>query len=620
MDLLKQYQHFKGKPENADEVSICNRLAEKFFFSSTDSALTFAQAALTGAKKLKLQTERARAMANIAKVKYIGGAFFQSLTYADSAVALSGQINYIPGLAGAINTRGLIYLGQNRFADAIPEFQQALVYNTKLKDSSRMSANYFNIGLCNDELNRRKQAFEYLQKSLHIAQQCKDNHMIQMALNRLGEVYYHLKNYPKALSFFKAALNFRNYQDNWEKTFAYSGIAEVQYVMGDYRQALENANKGFIVAKQLNAPWDTERAVKIMAQCYAALNDYEKAYHYQAMSRAYADSLTNERSEKEINYLHLRDKNAENLKLVKENEYNRQVIKSNRVITSLVAAFALLLVGVLFSLRRNIKLKNKLNLELQASNQAIAMQKAEIQAQQGELIALNQTKDRVLAIIGHDLRSPFASVLQALELMDSDELDEAEQKEVMQSFHQQLTLVAGLTNNLLNWANSQHSGATLQTETVELTDVTTEVLALYYSVYTSKQQRISHSFDVRMFVSGDQQHIRIILQNIISNAIKFTPRGGEINVFYTMKDGFTGIHIKDSGKGMPPAKLKQLFISSGRSISEKGTDQELGSGLGLFLIKQFVEENKGYIEVKSEPDGGSEFVVYFQSVPNSFGN
>ncbi|WP_317236156.1 sensor histidine kinase [Niabella hibiscisoli] len=113
-------------------------------------------------------------------------------------------------------------------------------------------------------------------------------------------------------------------------------------------------------------------------------------------------------------------------------------------------------------------------------------------------------------------------------------------------------------------------------------------------------------------MDADGTHVQIILQNIISNAIKFTPGKGMIEVYYSFEENYTIIHIRDTGRGMDEKKLQRLFNTSGRLITENGTNEELGTGLGLLLIKQFVEENGGRIAVKSEPGKGSEFIVYFK--------
>ncbi|TDE15603.1 tetratricopeptide repeat-containing sensor histidine kinase [Dyadobacter psychrotolerans] len=612
-DLLNDFKSFKGIPTDSLQVSVSNRLADKYIYNHPDSSILFGKTALHAAKKMHLTRETAKAYNNIARTHYVSGSYFESLTYADSALNTGKKYDFKPEVATAINTRGVIYLGQNRLNEAIPEFSKALLLNEALKDSAKIAANYFNIGLAYDELGQFENAFLNLKKALLVSKLCKDGHLNQMSLNRIGEIHYHSKNYQQALRYYRAALDFKAYQDNWEKGFAYSGMAQTLYEMKQHQQALEYATKSFVLMKEVNADWDTERAANILSKCYAALENYQKAYEYQSIARAYGDSILNEKKEQEINYLHLQDKKAENLALLRENENSRQVIRNNRIVISITVLFSLLLLAALFLLRRNINRKNALNTELKHRNDEIQIQKEEIQAQREELISINKTKDRVLSVIGHDLRSPFASVRQVLDLIRSGDLDEHEQEMLFDDFQKQITLVSELIDGLLAWASSQQSGGAVNYEKISLTDTTEKILSLYKPAFDQKKQQVEHTKNENIFIEADENHVRIILQNIVSNAIKFTPQQGTVSLFYTKENDFVAIHIKDDGLGMSKKKLAELFNTSGVAISENGTDMEPGTGLGLLLIKQFVEENKGHIEVKSEIDKGSEFIVYFKA-------
>lgn len=612
-ELRTSFNNFKGLPNDSVKVSVCNRLAGRYLYNNPDSSIFFGKIALQAAKRLHLNKESAIAYNYIAKTNYVSGSYFESLSYADSAQTISRKYEFKPELAVAINTRGLIYLGQDRLNESIPEFRKALVLNQQLKDSAKIAANYFNIGLAYDELRQLDSAFLNLNKALLVAKQCRDGHLHQMSLNRTGEIYYHAGNYKKALYFYHSALDFADYQDNWEKGFAYSGIAQTLYELKSYQQARYYATRSFVLMKELKADWDTERAANILSKCYAALKNYEQAYEYQTIARAYGDRILNEKKEKEINYLHLQDKKSENADLLRENEKSRQVIRNNRIVISLTALFSLLLISALFFLRRNIIRKNALNMELKHRNDEIRVQKEEIQMQREELVSLNKTKDRILSVIGHDLRSPFASVRQMLELIRSGDLSEEMQEILFEDFQRQIVLVSELIDNLLLWASSQQNGATITFDKINLTEEADKILALYKPAFEQKKLTVIHVNPEDIRIEADENHVRMILQNIISNAIKFTPRNGTVSLFYTRKNDFAAIHIQDNGTGMSEKKLGALFKSSGAAITERGTDMEPGTGLGLLLIKQFVEENEGKIEVKSEKDNGSEFIVYFKA-------
>ncbi|MCH5720040.1 histidine kinase dimerization/phospho-acceptor domain-containing protein [Niabella hibiscisoli] len=128
----------------------------------------------------------------------------------------------------------------------------------------------------------------------------------------------------------------------------------------------------------------------------------------------------------------------------------------------LSSLFSMVLVALLLLLKRNVSQKNTLNQALQLRNEEILQQKKEVLDQKEKLVAINQVKDRILSVIGHDLRSPFTSVIQAMELIKSGVLDEEDKEFVFENFHRQVVSLSELINNLLVWAVSLQTGAPAQ--------------------------------------------------------------------------------------------------------------------------------------------------------------
>ena len=229
---LKKAKQQSGYKTDTGNVVLLNTLAEKYFYSNPDSALLFAKDALALAKTQHFEKGTAAAHNNIARAYYILGSYFPSLTASDEAMAISQKIGYSAGIGASYNNKGLIYLAQDRMQDAIYEFDKSLSYAVQLKDSIRIASNYFNIGLCYDEIKQFNKAFYNLKKGRGVAEKAKAWHVNQMIFNRMGETYYHAKNYRLALKYYTLALGFKHYQDNWERGFAYSGIGQTYYAMG----------------------------------------------------------------------------------------------------------------------------------------------------------------------------------------------------------------------------------------------------------------------------------------------------------------------------------------------------------------------------------------------------
>jgi signal transduction histidine kinase len=257
---------------------------------------------------------------------------------------------------------------------------------------------------------------------------------------------------------------------------------------------------------------------------------------------------------------------------------------------------------------------------LKESHSAITLQNDELEFHRKQLLASNRTKDQVLAVIGHDLKTPFATAQQSIGLIRSGDLDTDEQEMVLEAFEKQVIQVSQMLNDLLSWAYSQQGGAKLNKEPLDLSAVVEEVLQVYDAPVKGKALSLLHGKNGdKLLVLADHPRLKIILQNIIGNAIKFTPRGGTITITYTRNDTYTAVHIRDSGNGISDEKKALLFKSFGQAISEPGTENETGTGLGLLLVQEFIRENGGNIEVVSEPGKGAEFVVSFPAFSNKTG-
>jgi signal transduction histidine kinase len=611
---LKLRERGKSYLNDTITVDLLNQLAEVYIYDNPDSALHFARQALQIARKLAHPSiAEARAANDIAKIYYVLGYYYPSLDASVDAFNTSSKLHYQNGIAASINIKGLIYLAQDKFDDALPAFKQAVSLSRRIKDSTKLAANLFDVGLTYDEKGLYEPAFANLNDALSISNKIKDWHIYLMTLNRLGETYYHSKNYDTALNYYRKVLSFKWYRDNWETSFAYSGMGQTYQAMGRQQMAISYAQKSFGYSAKMKASWDAERALNILAGAYAASGDYKNAYHYESILKNYADTLFNESKEREINYLHLKEKKAENLQLQKENLLNRQALREKELIIFIISAFVFILLILMVIVIRNSRQKMRLYDELQLKNTDIAVQKEEILKQKEELVKINRAKDQVFSVISHDLRGPFATIQSSLDMLRKGDLEEGDLPQVFENFQLEVGLISQMINNLLNWANSQQDGIKTTFERLDLYAAVDDILTIDALMANGKKQSLTHQKSgSSLWINADLNHVKIIIHNLIGNAVKFTPENGRIDIFYTDENEFAAIHIADNGIGITPEKMEKLFKVVGKSISAYGTNNEPGTGIGLMLIKQFTEENGGYMEIKSQPGKGSEFIVYFK--------
>lgn len=235
----------------------------------------------------------------------------------------------------------------------------------------------------------------------------------------------------------------------------------------------------------------------------------------------------------------------------------------------------------------------------------------EINHQKGELEELNATKDKFFSIIAHDLRSPISALAGFSEMLANNGKHLSPEKvteystELNKSIKNALTLI----ENLLTWASSQMNKIHHDPSDVNISELTESIISQLSTAASNKKINLEKDLTPGLKVYADQDHLKLVLRNLISNAIKFTEENGKVTVSTkSVSPSKVEITVADSGIGMSLEKLTTLF-NVGDTQSTKGTAGEKGTGLGLILSKEFVEKNNGSIEVASLKGMGTTFTV-----------
>lgn len=231
-----------------------------------------------------------------------------------------------------------------------------------------------------------------------------------------------------------------------------------------------------------------------------------------------------------------------------------------------------------------------------------------IQQQYNQLHELNTTKDKFFSIIAHDLKSPFQSLLSSSELL-ATEIETLPREEIMsfsRSLNNSLKNLYGLLENLLQWSLMQRNMLEYNPINLNLNDTVNNIIEISNQNAVKKNILISNNVDAGIFVNADVDMLRSVVQNLITNAIKFTPLEGRIIVSSIEQDDFVEVSVQDTGIGIEPHKTSELF-NFDTLYTTNGTAGEKGTGLGLSLCKEFVERNGGKIWVESELGKGSKF-------------
>jgi len=216
-------------------------------------------------------------------------------------------------------------------------------------------------------------------------------------------------------------------------------------------------------------------------------------------------------------------------------------------------------------------------------------------------------KNRVLAVIAHDLKNPVASVAQFSDLLASKP-ELAAKDHVINSLRESSQAAVTLLDNLLYWGRSQADALRISPSRIEMEPLLKEVGSLFLHMATQKEVTFTCDSDQGIATFADRVLLNIVLRNLVSNAIKFTPSKGSVEIRAWQEADQIKCSVADTGVGIK-AEYLELFKKEGQLSSTTGTDQEIGTGLGLQLVRDLLEKNKGTVHIKSKTGVGSTFTI-----------
>lgn len=288
------------------------------------------------------------------------------------------------------------------------------------------------------------------------------------------------------------------------------------------------------------------------------------------------------------------------------------------VIIASILILSVLTVYFYTKAQREIKAKQSLlqqHLELSKTYEQLLASNKELTEAENYLKEVNNTKDKFFSIIAHDLKSPLNTIVGFLQLLNDhvDAFTNEELKNFAGGMNKSVKNLLSLLDNLLQWSRSQTGTIEYNPIEIPLRELINENIVLLAGHAQSKGVVIENEIPEQQSIKADVNMLHVIFRNLLSNAVKFTRKGGVVNVSASKQENFLQIIVKDNGVGISPEKLETIF-SFGSTYSSNGTAMEKGNGLGLLLCKEFVERNKGNIQVQSQPGKGTTFTV---SLPSS---
>jgi signal transduction histidine kinase len=344
-----------------------------------------------------------------------------------------------------------------------------------------------------------------------------------------------------------------------------------------------------------------------ISEVYQKKGDYKLALDNHIICTQYNDSITEKQQSDQIANLEKQyeteKKEHEIIRLNAQHELTNIQLTKNKQLKFLafITAVLLLILVVFILLKYFDKLK---------SNNLLEEKNRLIEKSEQELRLLNASKNKFFSIIAHDLKNPLHNVMGYSFLLskDYDKFNEDERRKFATDINQSTNNIFRLLQNLLEWSRSQTGRLKFSPIEIQFKRILDNALSVLHSLANQKQINLKYNHEANLQVFADPMMIETVLRNLISNAIKFTPENGTIEIEARNTGNEVLVSVKDTGIGISEADLANLFRIDSK-VKRKGTNNEDGSGLGLVLCKEFVDKNNGSIWAESIPGKGSTFFI-----------
>lgn len=640
--------------EGKEKIKLLVKLGYLLSSENPKEAIKFLDEAIELASKSDNKWSLADAYFNKGVALWHLGEITKSDEQYELAIPIYEEVKDSLNLIKVLNSQAINYNLKGNIEQTFKTFFQSLDYAKKIGDRATIVNTLLNIGVTYDNNGDHSNCLKYYYEALGIVDE-KDKATIALLQSYIAEVYLVQKNFVKAEEYLKKAIdNSKISNDTNSLIWAYSSLGKIEQEKKNYSQAERYFKESLLLAEKIDFKLEIIHSLTDLGKFYAATNrlkesegylnkalslakelnslsdlsiiysdlyllyqkrqDYKNALEYHQMYKAVSDSLfiiSNNEKIAELQSKHeLKRVEREKELLKHENELQKKVISSQKIIALVISLFTIASIIFIWVLLRNRNKILKAKDELLVKHEEINAHRKEISQKNDELANLNATKDKFFSIIAHDLRNPIAAFVNISDLLeqDFDRLSESDKKEIIGQMSISSKNLIRLLENLLTWARISNNKIEIYPEKLILSDIVESSITPYLQSAQNKKIKIRTNILNNIVIDSDKFIIQTIIGNLINNAIKFSSSLSEILISLVVNPNNYVLSIKDQGIGIEESQLRNIF-TLGKFQTGRGTMGESGTGLGLVLVKDLIEMLNWKIEVKSKVNSGTEFLI-----------
>ncbi|MEL6917964.1 MAG: ATP-binding protein [Bacteroidota bacterium] len=641
-DIKKEIHELRSKndfnPKDTSYIDLLNKLVRQLRFYHTDSLLVLSKKALGYSTSAGYKNGEIQSLLNIGDYYSDKGDNTHAIDYYKKSLALANETqdyplmlrsqnslageytykgnyaealnNYLEGidLATEFNDKLMLsimnenianlYASQKDYKEALNFYEKVKKLNVAIGVDTNMAESMSNMASIYADMGKLEYAMFHVNKSIAIFEKHKIMDWLAYAYEIKGKVYLKQNKFKWALYWYNQSdMLHKNLQDDRAKIDLLNGMAEAYLGLGKDSISQINALEAFSISDKINFMEGKQKCAKTLYKINKNNADFATALQYHEVFQKLSDSLSTNENKKSLAML--------NTKIEHDEQRNILIQKNEKALAKqrnyVYAALSILIIFIVITIliRRGEKIQKKLNVELKAKKKAL-------EKRERELKGINETKTKLFSIIGHDLRGPIGALQGLLKLFKDGEMTKNELFEFIPKLRADVDHISFTLNNLLSWGQTQLNGIVTKPELVALEHIVDDNINLLSEIAENKSIRLLNKLPENTLIWSDGNQVDIVVRNLISNALKFTPENGLVSIEAKEKTHHWEISVRDTGIGMDKTMQEEIFVKSS-NLTTYGTNNEKGTGLGLSLCKEMLEKNDGEIWVKSDLKKGSTF-------------
>lgn len=604
-----------------------------------DSALHY----MTQAKEASIQLGDSSSVAGcyqtLGRIETRLGRIGNAFEYYLSALRIYQNLKNDGRIASTYDMLASLYGNQGEYQKSVEHYEKAFQIRERIGDKVNIPLSLNNVGQAYLSIEKYDEAITYLEKGYEESKRANRKSLAATFLHNLAYAQSMRKQYREALKLYRTSLDIsEDLGDRHSLANTYMSMGNT-FLNLSQREGNENLNdsaivyyqEGLRIAQETGTKNQIKSGASFLGYLYKKNKEYEKATEMLLLEAEMSDSLENQAQREMAANLdakyQMRQNTIEMEALRKEQMLNAKQIQQQKILNFALAAILLLVLALTVVLYRNNKRTKIVNAELARQRAEIQQQNEEIMiqqeaiAKQNEALALknenlkmlDDEKNYLIGVVAHDLKSPINQLkgLLGIIMLDAGKLSD-DSKKILELANQVLSNTSEMIAKILDLKAIEAQSLNLK---MELYDPKPQLLSIVDSFQgVASKKHIKLQLDISeedLTWELDRNLFEQVMENLVSNAIKFSPTKKEVSISAKLVEGMLEFAVSDQGPGLHPEEMSKLFKKYQR-LSAKPTAGESSTGLGLSIVKKYVMAMRGEVWCESTWGKGASFIMQFK--------